>query len=196
MKTISMICVLTQLIGATGAFAATQNPNPERILLESVISLQGQKVSPSEAQNGLKNAVKTYVSATPTDSTDVRQQRLQSAMVELGIYTPAQASEFVTLANAQAQKLGSSDHSIVLSEIQNLTNSAPKGAQFSACAASNALILTSGGTFMLAWIAGVSDYLGNDQMPAMLDVAYGSFGVSIVTLMAALMLDSGSCEND
>ena len=129
MKTISLICVLTQLIGATGAFASTQNSNPEKDLLESVITLQGEKVSATQAQTELQNALKTYVAATTTDAPEVRQQHLQGALVELGIYTPAQASQFVSQANAQAKKLGPNASSqAVLSEIQSLAKIAPQGA--------------------------------------------------------------------
>ena len=180
-----------------GCIRFDSNTSPERVLLESVISLQGEKVTQTQAQTELQNALKTYVAATTADAPEVRQQHLQGALIELGIYTPAQASAFVTQANAQAKKLGSNASAqAVVSEIQTLAKLAPQGAQFSACSALDPLALTSFGTFMVAWIAGASDYLDNDAIPQMMDVAYGAFGISIVSLVAALIADSsGNCDN-
>lgn len=133
--TAAALCVV-QLGLISPSFADTTKPSSEFTLLKNVIALQGAGLSQSDLQTRLGSVLTQYdQTANPEGQID----RLQTAMIELGVYTPDQASAFVTEAKEATQS--GADLSKVLA--MTMSN-APAGAQFSFCALGGGLLAAVG----------------------------------------------------
>lgn len=175
-KIVSLVLIGSQMGLGTIAFGATTatttTATPEFTLLENVIALQGMNLSQSDMQTNVKNLLQDYsAKAQVTGQTD----RMQAALVDLGVYTPAQAAGFASSAQASAAKItasnpGTNDQAAVLmgAEINQLVGLHPAGAQFSGCSIAN---------------------LGDG------DVASAVLGAGAVTLIVGLVLrfDNPTC---
>lgn len=134
-QAISMVLCLTHLslgLASAGAFAAetsaqtNSGKTAEFTLLENVIALQGQNLSDKDLQAQLGTVLTQYDAIAQKDG---RAGRLGQAMVALGVYTPAQAQQFMT--DVQSAASSSVDFQTVLGQA---LAKAPEGAQFSWCA--------------------------------------------------------------
>jgi len=135
-KLISSLLIASTLFAQLSALAS-DTPTPEVNLLENVIALQGQKLSNDQFQSTLQPLVQNYLAIAPEDG---RQDRLEQAMVTLGIYTPAQASELRTETEDAARtvlsdsSLSPSQRNTLLNkEIMQVASVHAGGAEFSAC---------------------------------------------------------------
>jgi hypothetical protein len=136
-KSVSLILIGSQLSLAQAAFASPAQAlarSPEFNLVESVIALQGAKLSANDEQNQITQAMTEYLVAAPTTG---QQARLQQALIDLGVYTPAQAASFTADAQAVETKVAASNPSsadeasqTMSAEIAELSNLHPVGAQF------------------------------------------------------------------
>ena len=117
-------------------------PSAEFILLEKVIALQGQGLSQQNAQTQITGALKQYAATALPDS---QNQRMQDALVRLGVYTTAQAQEFMAQAQGAVANLQQSGAE---NAILQVALKSPKGAQFSFCSDSGDW-LTFGGAFAI-----------------------------------------------
>lgn len=110
--------------------AVQKTPNtPEFALLENVIALQGENLPQPEMESQLQSSVRQYVTSA---SGDGAEQRFQQALVAIGLYTDAQAAQFMADSRAGAARVSSA--AALAEEAQNLAKlHPPSGAQFSAC---------------------------------------------------------------
>jgi hypothetical protein len=170
-RSVALSLIVSQLsTGALWAAPTNSNVTPEFTFIESVIALQGQNLKPTDLDQQLKSVYSTYVSSA-ANAEDGQQQRLTQALIDLGVYTPAQANGFVADAANATQSLSSvdvkgADASQLMSEFSALANLHPMGAQFSACdilSANTAVGVGAMGGFLMA-IAGYMAY-GSDQGP-------------------------------
>lgn len=127
----------TQTLTWAASTPANSGPSPENSLVESVIALQGQNISQTAMQKQMVALMTQYNSVA--DHTG-QLQRFQQALVDLGVYTSAQAAEFTASAAAAASKVGSTSAQSVdvaskamVTEIQQLAANHPVGAQFAGC---------------------------------------------------------------
>ena len=131
------------LIGSQIATVSTSlaSPNmavtPETTLISQVITLQGSGLTQSQLQDQVTQVAKNYLVSAPAEG---RTERLEQAMVDADIYTPAQAKSFADDTAAATSQIGENSSSAQVSRmIGELISSHPAGAQFSACDASYAL---------------------------------------------------------
>ena len=124
-KFTAVVLCVSQLSLTLAASADTPKPSSEFILLKTAIALQGADLSQQDAVARLGSALTLY---DQTAEKTGQIERLQQAMVDLGVYTPDQASDFVT--GAQLAVSSGADLPTILS--QTMTH-APAGAQFSGC---------------------------------------------------------------
>lgn len=139
-KGISTLLIASQVAMTSMAFAASApaaSASPEFSMLQSVFALQGQKLSDQARQAQIGKILGTYTNAAPADG---RTARLQDALVQLGVYTPAQAQQFMKDAQAseaavRATQQFSADqtHAALAQQIVHLAQLHPAGAQFSKC---------------------------------------------------------------
>lgn len=140
-KMISLILITTQASFATLAWA----DNSETALLENVIALQGQKLSASEMTTQSQKILSNYLaSANPEGA----QQRLEQALVTLGIYTPAQAAAFSADAQSAGARLSAAKitdqqkrSALFAQEISRVAEMHPTGAQFSSCTLTKVVVI-------------------------------------------------------
>jgi len=137
MKSLVVFLVAAQLSLAS-AFAAENpalvSPTPEFNLIASVIALQGEELPARVLQNQLNTAVSRYLAIAPRQQ---MQERFEKALVDLQIYTPAEAASFMTdlrasSAELQAHDAGASEEAIT-GAIEALARLHPVGARFSSC---------------------------------------------------------------
>jgi hypothetical protein len=184
MKTISWFLIFS-LASAQLASANTQNITPEAQFLKRAIAIQGQTLTQDEAQAELSQALSSYRAQAPVDG---QADRMEKALVELQLYTPAQAQSFVAGAKAAAgrvQKAGSSERAdAIASEMAQLNT--PSGAQFSDC---TPILLTSLG--LLAIGAGFEYGSSSDAAQA----AAQGLGETVLTLwlVVAVLQLGGAC---
>jgi hypothetical protein len=168
-KLVSIVLVFTQISFASLAFGDTSqdsgSASPEAVLLQNVIALQGMKLSQQQMDTQVGQAVSTYIATAPETG---QQERFQQALVSLGIYTPAQATAFVTDAQASANRVAANADQInsvdqlssaMQSEVTTLAQLHPTGAQFSFCDMTTGAVLAMGGIFTM--IAGSVVYAYN-----------------------------------
>src|SRR6185437_11172811 len=138
-RTISVLLVVSQLFGLELGFAQDQGPSPELLLLEQAVALDGTTVPKSQMTVQLQEAVTKYLATARPQG---QQARLADALVQLGMYTPTQASSFLADAqNASSHLLeGMTEQedtsrlkSAFVGEVSQLMATHPSGAQFSAC---------------------------------------------------------------
>jgi hypothetical protein len=96
-KSVSVLMIASQIgcvsLASAGASAAAPVAvSPEFKMLQSVLALQGQSLSSTEAQQKVSGTVSEYLSTAPQAG---QQARLQQAMVDLGVYSDSQAASFV-----------------------------------------------------------------------------------------------------
>lgn len=139
-KMISIFMIGSQL-ALTSAFAANSPAvtSPEFTMLENVMALQGQKLSDSARQAKIDKILGAYTASASKDE-DARSARMQAALVQLGVYTPAQAEQFMSDAKVaelkvRATQAANADQTrpVFASEITKLANLHPAGAQYSMC---------------------------------------------------------------
>ncbi len=151
-KSVSVLMIASQLVMVSLASAAAPTAHTaEYGLLTHVLALQGQDLSTAQTQRQMSDVVSQYLGAA---SPEGQQQRLQEALVDLGVYTPSEAASFVTEAQQAGLKAAnSSSFSTTLqTEITQLANLHPMGAQFSSCAVGGGLMVV--GT--LGFLVGVA----------------------------------------
>lgn len=127
-----------------GIAMASPVRSPEFNLLEGLIRVSGSydARTPDGAahiQQSTDAAVTQYL-ANPTSDPDTATQNMKDAMVEMGIYTPSQANQFLLDAQAGVKavltKQGASDEEMskqLATEILTVSRMNPVGAQFSGC---------------------------------------------------------------
>jgi hypothetical protein len=126
-KKISLLMIVSYLGSMSAMAAAPTTKTPERVMLENIMALQGQKLSADEVQARSADAVSKYLAVASADAG--QQARLEQAFVDLGIYTPAQAQSYVADAQKAAGNATSKDS--MAAEIAQLAAQHPAGAQFS-----------------------------------------------------------------
>ena len=195
LKTISLICLFTQLVGI-GAYAGSPTPTPEFTLLQQVIALQGESLSSKDIQSQISKISARYASAS--DMRDGESiQRLQQAIVDMNLYTPAQAAEIASEMQTAATQVsttnfanGNARSQAVLVEAQRIAASHPAGAQFSACPGLWAIPVAGIGVAVGAVAAGGGD-VGPDQ-PTLFAIST----VAFVTAVVATLFVAGVCSDD
>lgn len=164
MKTQNLIKRTTALLMSVSfasqlAFAGTPSQvTPEKILLKNVIALSGEGLSADQAQEQTVAVISNY---EKTASQAGQLERLRDATVELGLYTPDQAQAFVENIHGSLQPVVEAGYASAQDRNQALATAlsqieAPKGAQFSACAADLIVagVAIVGGPFTVATFAG------------------------------------------
>src|SRR5690348_12149524 len=118
------------LIWAAPTETAQATSSAELTLVESIIALQGEKLSAEVAQQHYQQILAQYQSQA---SVDGQKERLKAALVEVGAYTPSQAETFVNDSAIEANNVTQQGYSqeSVSNAVQHLAALHPTGAQFS-----------------------------------------------------------------
>jgi hypothetical protein len=126
----------TTAFANSGASEAAQSP--EATLLENVVALKGSNLSDEEFQKQLTTIVSDYTNTAPMAG---QQERLKDALVDLRIYTPAQAEAFEKQVQDVQDQISSAHPTsveqtttLLNQEITQLAQLQAPGAQFSMCA--------------------------------------------------------------
>lgn len=149
-KAMSILLIASQFTLSSMAFAsgptATTSMSPEMTLLEGVFAMQGQNLAGPEKSNQISKLLNSYTASAPADG---RQDRMQQALVQLGVYTPAQAQSFMNAATSAegavrvTQATAADQTRQALSkEMVQLAQLHPTGAEFSACNLETAGVVT------------------------------------------------------
>ena len=150
-KQISTLLIASQIsagLFSTGAFAAPTVASPEMTALEKLFALQGENLS-TQQRNGQATAILAQYAATvPADGAE---QRLQSALVQLGVFTSDQASAYLAEAKPLQASLNQATseeaaRAVLKSEFTRIANLHPVAAQFSG-AACVGLMVAEGAAF-------------------------------------------------
>jgi hypothetical protein len=134
-STVSLVLMTSQLgLSATAFGAPSNSPSPEAVLLENAIVIRGSGLSSDAVQSQINAAVASYADNSPTDG---RSERLQQALVDMGIYTPSQAQELAseaqTAAGSMTTRSNDIDQSKLSAELTQILQTQPLGAEFSGC---------------------------------------------------------------
>jgi hypothetical protein len=141
-KSIALFLTATQMVGFTAFASPSATNTPELNLVQNVLALQGMKLSQNALQSQLQSALSQYYAQATQDGQE--QVRLGQALVDLGVYTQAQANTFVAQAQVAGTRVASnagnasSMQASMATEIQNLAGLHPTGAQYSGCGAVDA----------------------------------------------------------
>lgn len=205
-KSVSTLMIVSQLGLVSLASAATPAAHTaEYGLLQHVLALQGQDLSSDQNQKQVTEVVSQYLA---TASQAGQQERLQAALVDLGVYTPNEAASFVTESQQAGLKVAASTSASATleTEITQLANLHPMGAQFSACGVGGTMMLLGSIGFLVA-VAG--PHYANDSQLCFGTPCYQqgyehsdsfrngemiSFGV-VAAVGAILYFASGSCSS-
>jgi len=210
-KSVSVLLIGSQFGVAMSAFAAPTTATsvqvtPELTLVEGVVVLEGQKLSQDAETSQLRALVSQYSATTQADG---QSERMQQALVTLGIYTPDQASKFVSDAQASTTKVVASAHTsptqlnqTVSAEMVRLASLHPAGAEFSACSVTDAIdpapVALLG---LLVGLIGVGVYSSDVNTPNMEQksivedeyIMYGGLGLFVAAAIMAAVTQN--CDN-
>ena len=176
------LCVAQLSLGFISSGALASTPSPEFTLLENVVALQAQDLPQQEVENRLNTLLTGY---TSTANPEGRGERLQQAMVNLGVYTPAQAAAFI-----QEVKQTASSGADVNTALGELLSTPADGAQFSWCALGGGLLIGASAFVLLLGYAlsGIGDSGGSTASNDRVYIIGGSgmaVGVTLVVVGAA-----------
>jgi hypothetical protein len=142
-KSISSFLIATLLASYTSTFAFADSsttataPSPEVMLLQNMIALRGSNFSAADIQQTMTDEVSAYVNNAPHEG---QQERMEQALVSLGVYTPAQAESFAREVQDAEMRVESTNpasaqqfSNLMNQEVAQLINLRPSGAQFSMC---------------------------------------------------------------
>lgn len=195
-KMVAGILIASQMVlgvASASASAVTSEDTPEAALLLNVLALQGENLSSAEAQIQMQAVVNTYLSTAPATGS---QLRFQQALVDLGIYTPAQARAFVNDADTASAKLlseasvsSTQAQALLTNEMTEFAAFHPSGAQFSYCneAASEVAI-----TGLFTGLVGIG-VTATGAISGHQDVTIGGvtlMGVGLVIELAAVVMNA------
>jgi hypothetical protein len=210
-KSLSLVLISSQMVlgsfASAGDFATSTSDQtispavtpvgtpvvtPEMTLLSTVIAAQGG----SKTQAQIRTAVSHYVATAQLEG---QQTRLEQALVDMGIYTSAQAASFVADATRGAQDLNpknlatsSARTQALTAEINFLSAHHPVGAEFSglSCdAVAGSIALAGVGAAVGAVIDG-GGTVDSTQQPL--------FAIAVVGTLVALVagVGLGGCPDD
>jgi len=179
-KLLTFGLVLVQFTGFAFADPSPSAPSvsPEMTLLEQVITLQGSEIQSAKLQQEVATAVSAYIQSSPVEG---RSSRMEQAMIDLGMYTPAQAKSFVQdIADAQ-QELGTAKpnstqqiSSFAFQQTQRIVAMHPAGAEFSTdCSTGGIVQFTIGSALFIGGI--VFAAAGGDDTEGTLGAVFGFF---------------------
>jgi len=187
---IALSLINLTLFSSLGAYAASpaaaiQTTTPEATLVSQALAAAGQGLSPDQAQAVMEQNFNTYSATAPAEG---RAERLRSALVDLKVYTSAQADEFMTETQTAAtpllaQQNASQELQASAIETAMAKIAAPQGAQFSACSAKEPVFYLGAAAWFFGSIYAVVDGgLSSGQQDA---VVFGSFAgfAAIMVLM-------------
>jgi len=179
-KLSTFVLILVQFTGFAYAdpSSSAHAISPEMTLLEQVIVLQGSETQGAKLQQEIATAVSTYIQSSPTEG---RSSRMEQAIVDLGIYTPAQAESFMgDIAKAQ-QEMGTAESNstqqisnFAYQQTQRIVAMHPAGAQFSIdCSTGGIVQFSIGGALLIGGI--VFAAAGGDETEGTLAAVAGFF---------------------
>ena len=128
---VGSLLLISSLLSSVPSFAET--PSPETTFLTQVIASSGENLSSSELQSRMQSVTKTYLESAPANG---REDRLQTALVELRVMTPDQALSFRSAMSANLRE--QMDSAAVYGAVQRVLANMP-GAQFSSYCETNLL---------------------------------------------------------
>lgn len=128
-----VLCFSQIVLGFQGPAGKAPARSAEFDLLENMIVLQGTVMSQDELKTRVTQLLNDY---TKTAQSEGRLDRLQSAMVDLGVSTPAQASALIVDAREAAQK-----NADVSEALKIVLSRQTAGAQFSWCVLGGGVLL-------------------------------------------------------
>lgn len=143
-KPISSFLITSLLASYPSMFAvadssptSTAGLSPEVTLLQNVIALRGSNLRTADIQQKMTDEVSAYVNSAPQEG---QQERMEQALVALGVYTPAQAETFTQeVQDAETRVEATNPASVqqfsnlMNQEVAQLINLRPNGAQFTLC---------------------------------------------------------------
>lgn len=196
-KLVSMLVVGSQLaMYSVGALAQNPTVSPEQELVEAVIALQGKKVSSETRQAVLSAAIATYVRQAPAAG---QNERLEKALVNMAVFTPAQAKAYVADAAKGAEKIEANANSAdevrqeLPSSIEKLGQLHPAGAQFSETSCTAAAIV--GGVGLLTAVVGLAIGSPSCYTPHEDVVTSGWIGNDYVDVTTSVPTGPTRCSN-
>jgi hypothetical protein len=159
---------------AQAAAPVATTATPEFKMLQGVVAMQGQTLSTDQSNAKVVGLVSNYMKSAPAAG---QQERLQKALVDLGIYTDAQASAFIADSQKVSINGSAANASTMTNEITQLAKMHPAGAQFDGCEV-GAIVGSAG---VIALIVGAILRTDNPTCSAPEYDTYYSDGSSAVT---------------
>lgn len=154
---VAVVLCFTQLaLGFQGSAGQAPARSAEFNLLESMIALEGTAIPRAEMEKQVNALLTDYAKTAQPDG---QLERLQHAMVDLGISTPAQAQSLI----AQAREAANSNQDMSVA-LQSVLSKQSAGAQFSWCALGGGVLL--GASLFMAFIGLAINGLADGSPPS------------------------------
>lgn len=200
MKTQNLIKKTTALLMCASlasqlAFAGTPlSATPEKLLLEKVIAVSGEGLPADQVQRQTIALISAYEKSAPQSG---QLDRLQQAMVDIGLYSQGQAQDFVQNLRDTLEPALTANYSSQEQQDQALVAAfsqikSPQGAEFSSC---GVVYLA---TFYAAGIGGAVmayyAYTDGSKLPGWIDDSLMAAGVFAVGWMMSMSMAGGLCE--
>jgi hypothetical protein len=187
-KSVCAAMIVSQLGLFAPAFAAstTDAPlvSPEATLIQSVMALQGAGLPKDLLQAQYSGAIAAYTATAPAEN---RDQRMETALIDMKIVTAQQMTALSEQVNADLSAQSNASLSAASqAELQNLLMAPPAGAQYSFCQTAT---LVFAGTWVGAMSLAIAGKIDNDNQ-AMYKTAITFIIIGFATGLVAY---TGSC---
>jgi hypothetical protein len=132
---VTLISVASQILPFAAFANVTEAHSAEYALLEQSIALSANKLDKKEMQNEMTALTQKYIAEAPVEG---RIERMEQAMIDLNLYTPAQAEQVAQQLQISANSLANQSFanqqealSATQAELNRVMNKLPAGAQYS-----------------------------------------------------------------
>jgi len=195
-KNLVTLLIIASQIQFTVALAATPTVTPvtpELELIANLLALQGQDSHSAQIQGQILSLMEHYKETAPVAG---QQDRIQEAMVDLNLYSPAQVEEMKNQLQQSYENTSSLNNAVMGILSQN-----PQGAQFSGCDAVTVAGIVGGfgGLAVSITSMALQPSNGGPATPAAQNTEYVGWGLLAlagVSLVAYLIPWGGtSCGN-
>lgn len=201
-KSIAQTVIALQLIANVATIfsaKAEDQVSPEENLLVQVLSLQGESLSPSDLQKQLIVDAQDYEKQAPSEG---RIERTQHALVDMRLYTPAQASALFE----EVSKIPSSsiDANAYAKSLVKVAQSHPMGAQFSGCSIKGDLAYFGAGALAVGAITAIVGASNNPRLSVeegrsrrtkLETVAGITAGAGAALIIVSLLMSEHGCDS-
>jgi len=199
-KSVSSFLIASLLASYPSMFAFADSSttatalSPEVTLLQNVIALRGSNLNQDAVQQQMNQAVSNYVASAPQSG---QQERMQQALVALGVYSPAQAETFTQEVQGAETRVEATNptsvqqlSNLMNQEVAQLIDLRPSGAQFSMCSGDGVNIpsiigtVVTGGVTTYFTVRAIQDKENHSNAVGTDSLIAAVFGIAFVAVLA------------